>query len=114
MDRTGDQKAAHLVTAEIVDRGVPVVVETFARIGMLVQRRAVETVKPVCVGRKMRGHPIDDHPDARLMGTIDKAREAIRWTETGGRREQAQRLITPRAAERMFRNWHELDMSETE
>jgi hypothetical protein len=38
-----------------------------ARIGVLVEMRAIEVAKAVAILRKMRRHPIEENADARLM-----------------------------------------------
>ena len=78
MQRAGDQEALHLAAAEIVDVGVPVLVEALARIEMLVEGGAVEAGEAVRVGREMRRHPVEDDADAGAMQRIDEAREVLR------------------------------------
>ena len=48
----GDQEALHFPAAEIVDVGVPVLMESLPRIGMLEQRRAVETGQAMRIARE--------------------------------------------------------------
>ena len=112
VQRAGDQEALHLAAAEIVDVGVPVLMEAFARIEMLVERGAVEAREAVRVGREMRRHPVEDDADAGRMQRIDEARKALRRAVARARREQAERLIAPRAAERMLGDRQQLDMGE--
>src|SRR6478609_327544 len=108
-----DQKALHLPSAEIVDVGVPVVMESLARILMLVQRGAVEPCHAMRIGRKVCRHPVEENADAGAMAGIDEAGKTLWRTEPGAWREQAERLIAPRAAERMLAYRHQLDMGET-
>ena len=42
LKRAGDQESLHLVAAEIVDQGVPVLMKPFPGILVLVERRSVE------------------------------------------------------------------------
>ena len=106
----GDQEALHLATAEIVDVGIPVVMIALARIEMLVEGRAVETRQPVGVGRKMCRDPVQKHPDSGAMRGIDEAGKRLGRAIDRRRREQAERLIPPRAAKRMLRHREQLDM----
>ncbi len=69
--------------------------EALARVGMLVERGAVELHKPVLVHREMRRHPVEDDADAGAMGAIDEARKAVRVAEAGRRRIEAGRLVAP-------------------
>jgi len=46
-----------------------------ARIFVLVKRRSVKSPERVRVARKVRGHPIQNHPDAGLMALIDENNE---------------------------------------
>jgi hypothetical protein len=84
----------------------------FARVGVLVQRAAVELRETVRVVGEVRGHPVDDHADAGRMRAIDEAREAVDRPEARGRRELRERLVAPRAAERILGNRHEFDVRE--
>src|SRR5262249_19724527 len=97
-----DQETLHLAPAEIVDESVPVVVKAFAWIEVLIERAPVEAREAVRVGRKMRRHPIENNTDAGCVRGVNETREALGRTETAARREQAQRLIAPRSAERIF------------
>ena len=51
---------------------------------MLVESRAVEALQCPRVGCEMAGHPVDQHPDARLMQLVHQMSELIRrhrtWT----------------------------------
>ena len=74
--------------------------------------RAVEAGQAVRVGRKMRRHPVEDHADAGRVAAIDEAAKSSGGPKRALRREQAERLIAPGAAERMLRDRHQLDMGE--
>src|SRR5260370_14534124 len=104
MKRARDQEALHFAPPEIVDVGVPVAVETLARIEMLVERGAVEAGQPMRVSRKMRRYPVEDEADTRAVQAIDEAHEAFPGAVPTGWREHAERLIAPGAAERMLRD----------
>src|SRR6185437_1510327 len=94
------------------DEGVPVAVEALARIEMLVERRAVETGEAVGVGREVRRHPVEDDAEPRRMRAIDEAGERLGRAVAAGRREQAERLVAPRAAEWMLGDRQQLEMGE--
>ena len=81
---------------------------------MLVERRAVEARQAVRIGREMRRHPVEQQADVVGMQRIDEAGEGLGRTEARGRREQAERLVTPRTAERMLGDGQQLDMREAE
>src|SRR5205807_2362796 len=93
--RIADQKIDDFLPSEIVDRGVPIGMKSLSRIGMLVERRAVEMREPVRIDREMRGHPIEQHANARAMTAIDESRKAGGLAEAPGRREETDRLIAP-------------------
>ena len=76
--RAREQEAAHLVAAVVEDVAVPVGVEALARIGVLVEVRAVEVGEAVLVGREVRRHPVEDHADAALVQVIDEVHEVLR------------------------------------
>ena len=75
--RVRNQERAHFVAAVIEDQGAPVAVLALARIGMLVERGAVEISQAVRVLGKMRGHPIHDHADARLVAADRRDTEIV-------------------------------------
>ena len=108
------EEVGDLAAAEIVDRGVPVRVEAVARVGMFVERGAVEMGEAMRVDREMRRHPVEDDAEARRMRTIDEAREARRIAEAAGRREQADRLIAPGGIERMLGDRQQFEMGEAQ
>src|SRR4051794_24803677 len=56
-ERIVDEEVRHLATAEIVDGGVPVGMESEPRVFMLIERRAVKAGKAVLVSREVGGHP---------------------------------------------------------
>ena len=112
VERIGDQEIGHLAAAEIVDRGVPVRLEAAARIGMLVERLAVEAGEAVLIGGEMRRHPVEDHAEPGLMGAIDEAGEARGIAEAAGGREQPDRLVAPGGIERMLADRQQLEMGE--
>ncbi|MCY1224032.1 hypothetical protein D9M72_361740 [compost metagenome] len=106
------EEAAHLGPAVVEDAGVPLRMKALARIGVLVQVRAVEVPEPVLVGWKVRRHPVEQHADALLVQVIDEVHEVLRRTETRGGREVAGGLVAPRAVERVLGHGHELHVRE--
>ena len=84
------------------------------RVGVLIKRGAVELAEPMRIVGKMARHPVDDDAEAGAMAGIDQRDEVLRRAEAAGRREQAGRLIAPRAVERMLGDREELDMGEAE
>src|SRR5271166_2047416 len=58
IERGGNQEALHFAPSEIVDEGVPILMKSFTRIEMLVERGAVETREAVRIGWKVRRHPV--------------------------------------------------------
>src|SRR5581483_2512341 len=86
-ERARDEEPAHLVAPEIVYIGVPVRMVAFARVGVLVERRAVEAREAVRVRRKMRRYPVEDHADALGVTAVDERGELGRRAVLRGRRE---------------------------
>ena len=60
----------------------------------------------------MRGDPVHDDADARLVAAVDKAHEILRRAVAGGRGKVARDLIAPRRVERILGQRHELDVRE--
>ena len=69
--------------------------EALARIGVLVERGAVEAGQAVRVGREVRRHPVEDHADAGAVRAVDEAGEAFRRAEAGRRRVEPGGLVAP-------------------
>ena len=85
-----------------------------ARIGVLVERGAVEAREAVLVLRKVAGHPVENHADAGLVTGVDERLEILGRAEAAGRREEADHLIAPRAGERMLHHRQQLDVREAQ
>src|SRR6476646_4829789 len=85
---------------------------SLARILMLVQRGAVEPCHAMRVGGEMPRHPIDYDANFCAVAGIDKSGKSLGRAKPGARRKQAQRLISPRAAEWMLAHRHQLYMGE--
>ena len=88
----------------------PIALLALARIGVLIERRAVEKSQAVRVFRKMRRHPIDNHADSRLMAAVHEKSEIVGRAEARRGREVADHLIAPRAGERMLHDGQQLDV----
>ena len=108
----GEQEIGDLPPAVIVDQRVPVEMEAEARVGVLVQVGAIEIAEPVRIGRKMARHPVQQQADAAGMAAVDEARERRRIAVAAGRGEQPDRLVAPRAVERILRDRQQLEMGE--
>ena len=98
----GQQEVLHLVAAVIENERPPVGVLAPARILVLIQGGAVKPGQGVGVSRKMRGHPIQDHPDAATVEVVDKKAEVIGAAETLGRSEITRGLVAPGVIERVL------------
>ena len=83
-----------------------------ARIGVLVQRRAIEPGKRPVVARKVRGYPVQDHADPLLVEMVDEVAKVVRSPETSGRCEVPRDLVSPRPAEGVLHDRQQLDMAE--
>ena len=73
VQRVGDQEVAHLLTSEVEDVGAPLGVLAALRVGVLVQRRAVEARQRPVVLREVRRDPVEDHADAGLVQPVDRS-----------------------------------------
>jgi hypothetical protein len=71
-----------------------------ARVGVFVERRAVELAKPMRIRREMRRHPVQDDADADLVAAVDEAGETFRIAEAGRRRIEARSSGSPRTGRR--------------
>src|SRR5450830_311456 len=100
--RTGDQEAAYLMPAQVIDQRIPVLMKSLARIAVLIQGRTIEVSQAVRIRRKMRRHPIEDDTDAFAMAGVDESREILRGTKSRAGGKLRQGLIPPRATEGVF------------
>ena len=114
VQRGGRQKVAHLVAPEVEDKRAPVRVFALPRVRVFVERGAVEACQRMIVLGKMRRHPIQDHPEAALVGAVDQRPEFVRRAESRRRREITCALVPPGAAERMLGHRQQLKVGETE
>ena len=87
VQRVGEQEVAHLVAAEVEDQRAPVGVRAAARVGVLVERGAVEARERPVVAREVRGHPVEDHADAALVQPVDEGAEVVGRAEARRGRE---------------------------
>ncbi len=81
-----------------------------ARIGVLVKMRAVELGEAVRVIWEMRGSPVQENSDSRLVKPVHEVHKILRRAVTAGRREITDRLIAPGAVERVLHHRHQLDV----
>ena len=86
--------------------------EALTRVGVLVEGRSIEPHQPVLVDGEVRRHPVKDHPDARLMGSVDETCKTLRLAETRCRRVQPRGLVSPRRIVGMFGDRKKLDVRE--
>ncbi len=88
--------------------------ESLARVGVLVEVRAVEVGESVGVGREVRRNPVEDHADAVLVQVVDQVHEILRRAVARSGREIAGGLVSPGAVERMLHHGQELDVGEAQ
>ena len=107
-----DQVVPHLVTAVVEDQRVPVPVKAFARIGVLVERGAVESPQAVRVGGEVAGHPVENEAELRGVAGLDEVAELAEGAVAAGRRVETDGLIAPGAVEGILGDRHHLDVGE--
>ena len=110
--RVGQQEIHHLVPAVVEDQRAPILVRPFARVFVLVERGAVEAGQRPVVAREMRRHPVNNHPDARLVQRVDQILEVLRRAVAAGRRVKARHLVAPRRVIRVLGHRHEFHVRE--
>ena len=112
--RVGDEEVADLRAPEVEDEGAPVGVLAALRIGVLVQRRAVEGAQRELIVREVGGHPVDDDPDPGAVERVDQRGEVVRAAEACRRGVVAGDLVAPRPVERVLGHRQQLDVGEPE
>ncbi len=81
---------------------------------MLVELGSVEVGEAHLVRGKVRGHPVEDDSDARLVELIDQVHEILRRAVAAGGGEIPCRLVAPGAVEGVFHHRQELDVGEAQ
>ena len=114
VQRAREEEVADLVPSEVEHERAPVGMLALARIGVLVQRGAVETSQRPLVLREVRGHPVDDHADALGVERVDEHTEVVRRSVARRRRVVRGDLIPPGPTERVLGHRHQLDVGEAE
>ena len=112
--RVGDEEVFHLVPAVVEDQGAPVGMLALARVGVLVEMRAIEPGECVRILREVAGDPVEDHADAVGVALVDELHEVFGRAEARRRRVEVGDLIAPGRLVRMFRDRQQLDVGETE
>ena len=106
----GDEEVADLVAAVVEDQRAPVAMLAAARIGVLVQGRAVELPQAVAVAGEVGRHPVEHHADVVLVAEIDEVHEVLRRAVAAGGRVVADRLIAPTGRKRVLAHRQQLEV----
>ena len=112
VQRVGDEEVAHFLAAEVEHEGAPVGLLAAARVGVLVERGAVELRERPLVAREVRGHPVDEDAVAVLVQVVDEPPEVVGGAEARGRGVVRRDLVAPRPAERVLGDGQQLDVGE--
>ena len=110
----GDQEVADLVAPEVEHQRAPVRMGAAPRIGVLVERRAVEPRQRELVTREVGRDPVEDHADPALVQPVDERAQIVGRAVAGRRGEVAGHLVAPRAGERVGHHRQQLDVREAE
>jgi hypothetical protein len=102
----------HLAAPEVKDERAPLRVPALLRVGVLVQRGAVETGQRPLVGREVTGDPVQDHADACLVQPVDQEPEVVGVPEARGGSEEAGDVVAPGATEGVLHHRQQLDVGE--
>src|SRR5204862_2659481 len=70
--------------AVIVDQRAPVEMAALLRIGVLVERRAVEIAEAMWIVWEMPGYPVQHHPETFAMAGVDQGGKIRRRAEAAG------------------------------
>ena len=89
VERVAQQKRPHLVAAVVEDQRAPVPVLALPRVGVLVERRAVEPREAVLILWKVTRHPVEDHAEAVPVALVDEVAEIVGRAESAGRAQRS-------------------------
>src|SRR5215472_11122948 len=112
--RARHQETADLCAPVIKNMGLPVGMEALARIGVLVEMRAVEIGEPVSIRREVRGNPVEDHSDSMLVQVVDEVHEILWRAVTRSRREVSRRLVSPGSVKGMLHDGEKFNVGESQ
>ena len=113
-ERVREQEVLHLGAPEVEDERAPVGMRAAPRIGVLVERRAVEPRERPLVAREVRRHPVEQHADPVRVQVVDEVAEVVGRAERRERRVVAGHLVAPRARVRVVHHRQQLDVREAE
>ncbi len=114
VDGVGDQEVAHLHPAEVEDVGAPVGLVPAPRVGVLVERLAVELRQGPGVAREVGRHPVEDDADTRLVEPVDEVAEVVGTAEPRRGGVVPGDLVAPGRPVRVLHHREELDVGEAE
>ena len=112
--RVGDEEVAHLEPAEVEHVGAPVGLVAAARVGVLVERQAVEAGEGEGVAGEVPRHPVEDDADAGPVQRVDEVLEVVRGAEPRRGGVVAGDLVAPRGAVGVLHHGEQLDVGEAE
>src|SRR5262245_3767290 len=101
-ERAVEQEVRDLAATIVEYERAPVGMLALARVGVLIEVRAVEVGKSVRITREVRWHPVENDPHAAPVEIVHEGHEIPRATEATRGREIADGLIAPRAVKRML------------
>ena len=85
-----------------------------SRVGVLVERGAVESRETVRVLGEMAGDPVEDHADAGAVERVDEGAEVVGRAEAARRREEPRDLVAPRSVVGELQHRQQLDVREAD
>ena len=78
MQRRRQHETMDLSAPQVVDQRVPILVKTFQRVAVFVQRGAIELRQAMGVSGEMCWDPVENDADIRLVAGIDEGAKLIR------------------------------------
>ena len=105
-----DEEGKHLVPAVVKAAGAPALVFHPVPLAALVKRLSVKLIEAVRILGEVRGHPVEDDADPRIVEGIDERHEIFGRAEAGSHGKVARHLVPPRTVEGEFRHGHEFDV----
>ena len=110
--RVRHEEVGYFSAPIVVDVGVPVLMEAFAWVGMLIKCCSVEPSKTMRVGREVTWDPVEDDPKPFLVRRIDQVAKLVGWAEPDRGRIHANGLITPGPVKRILTDRQQFEMGE--
>ena len=112
IERIAHQIVADFAATVVINQGIPVLMVTFTRIAVFIERGSVKLGQAKVIGREMTGHPVQNHVQPGSVCRFDKVDKVVAGAKAARRGIETRRLIAPASVKRVLINRQQLQMGE--